>query len=114
MHNQKTQFLYLHRYLYGGGTTFTAHLLYTLKKKWRIITIRKAVQHYLESKFGIQPLFLYHPFYPYPVIKGDNTRSSTISISRIAFEKNIEIILRANKFLNDDHAVRIYGARRRR
>jgi hypothetical protein len=201
MDNQKTQFLYLHRYLYGGGTTFTAHLIYTLKKqneivisrireskrsqqnlrdfgyglvyqnvtsdflkgirypfitlftpgyshilpkfnqltnnfddiklvihdptniprkvvphvkKWKIITIRKAVQHYLENKFGLQPLFLYHPFYPYPVTKQDITRSSTISISRIAFEKNIEIILRANKFLNNDQAIKIYGARRRR
>ena len=158
MDNQKTQFLYLHRYLYGGGTTFTAHLIYTLKKqneivisrireskrsqqnlrdfgygltyqnvtsdflkgirypfitlftpgyshilprfnqltnnfddinlvihdptniprkvvphvkKWKIITIRKTVQHYLENKFGLQPLFLYHPFYPYPVTKRD-------------------------------------------
>jgi hypothetical protein len=31
--------------------------------------VRKAVQQYLKSKFGLQLLFLYHPFYPYPVIK---------------------------------------------
>jgi glycosyltransferase involved in cell wall biosynthesis len=73
------------------------------------------VQYYLESKFGLQPLFLYHPFYPYPVVKGDNdTRSSAISISRIAFEKNIEIILKANKLLKEDEVIKIYGARRRR
>lgn len=87
-------------------------------RKWRIIAIRKAVQHYLESKFGLQPLFLFHPFYPYPVVKwnnDNNTRSSSaISISRIAFEKNIEIILKANKLLKDDQAIRIYGTRRRR
>jgi hypothetical protein len=28
--NRETQFLFLHRYLYGGGTTFTAHLLHTM------------------------------------------------------------------------------------
>jgi hypothetical protein len=27
---QKTQFIYLHRYLYGGATTFTAHLIHKL------------------------------------------------------------------------------------
>ena len=34
------QFLYLHRYLYGGGTTFTAHLIYTLKKQNEIVISR--------------------------------------------------------------------------
>jgi hypothetical protein len=201
MRNRETQFLYLHRYMYGGGTTFTAHLLYTLTsrneiiiskireskrshgllrdfgyglryqtvtsdfvknvrypfitlftpgythilpkfnhrrishddiilvihdptnipakvvthvKKWKIVTIRKGVQHYLESKYGLQPLFLYHPFYPYPIVEHENTKSYAIAISRIAYEKNTEIILRANKFLNDDQAIRIYGSRRRR
>jgi hypothetical protein len=28
----ETQLLYLHRYLYGGATTFTTHLMYKLAK----------------------------------------------------------------------------------
>lgn len=27
---EKTQFIYLHKYLYGGATTFTAHLIHKL------------------------------------------------------------------------------------
>jgi len=199
MDNQKTQLLYLHRYLYGGGTTFTAHLVHTIMKpnetvisrvrkstklelklrdfgyglryqninpislkkvrypfitlftldysnilpelnrarrnlndvivvihdpthisqkvlaaikKWKIITIRKTVQHYIQSRFGLQPHFLYHPFHSYPTVS-HNDRIYAISISRISYEKNTEIILRANRILNISQAIRIYGTPRR-
>ena len=154
MYGQSTQFLYLHKYLVGGATTFTAHLthrimnnkhvilragnanrsekklrefgyglvyqnvtpgvIYKIKypfitlykenyfhlisklnekrknfdditlvihdhrdisrsslpyvKKWKLITIRKTVQHYLKNKFDLDSLFLPHPFYTYPIV----------------------------------------------
>lgn len=207
----ETQFLYLHKFFYGGVTTFTAHLLYTMKlfkinyikgmcsvlhpsvrserilrnfgyglyyknisvkslryinfpfftvvkdnyyytlkefsdnnwsrtntkgivpnpvvvihdprdiseriasliKTWRVITIRKTVQKYLELKYGISSLFLYHPFFPYGISGIDKkdsssstsnsgetaTRTGAVSISRIGFGKNIDLILKANRIL---------------
>lgn len=54
MHNQKTQFLYLHRYLYGGGTTFTAHLLYALKKRRRNEVIISRIRESLRSQHNLR------------------------------------------------------------
>lgn len=205
--NKETQFLYLHKYLYGGGTTFAAHLLHqtgyskknnvifrvtkrtesklrefgyglhyqnisidsinkirlpfiTLFKEthfnaldrlnerenrsdsnnnnndssgilvvhdhrdisdkivphlagWKLVTIRRTVQNYLQSKYGLPSLFLYHPFYPYPIITISNQseRKGAVSISRISFEKNIDMIIRANKILQDQqhHLIKLYG-----
>lgn len=199
-----TQFLYLHKFFYGGVTTFTAHLFYTLGltrksqnthpvlhptiksehilrdfgyglhyknmsikslrhinfpfitvvkdnyfhalkefsdnkerrigtnpvlvihdprdvseriasliKTWKIVTIRKTVQRYLELKYGIGSLFLYRPFFPYSTMTttenpssssiskiGETlTRRGAVSISRIGIGKNINLILNANKIL---------------
>ena len=207
--NKETQFLYLHKYLYGGGTTFAAHLLhqtgYSKKKNnnniifrvtkrtesklrefgyglhyqnisidlinkirfpfitlfketyfnaftrlngregrsdsnnnngssgilvihdhrdisdkivphlgvWKLVTIRRTVQNYLENKYGLPSLFLYHPFYPYPitVISNPYERKGAVSISRISFEKNIDVIIRANKILQDQQyqPIKLYG-----
>ena len=190
--NQETQFLFLHRYLYGGGTTFTAHLLHKLcfRRKnivlrcvirsenrlrdfgyglsyrnistdllknirrpfitlikdnylhvihklnerkntdeiilvvhdyrdisnkimpyvttWKLVTIRKTVQDYLKNKYNLDSLFLHHPFYPYPIISKDS-REGTISISRISFEKNIDVIIKANKYLNEQQQIKLFG-----
>lgn len=204
--DKDTQFLYLHRFFFGGVTTFTAHLLYKLGygqenkkisilrpankserrlrefgyglcyhnisldniknmkypfltvikdeyfnalckinedktqerennvtlvvhdhrditdrmvsyiKNWKIITIRKTVQEYLKQRFDLDSLFLYHPFYPYPTISKSPKRGA-VSISRIGFGKNIDIILRANSILdssshphnNDQSIIRLYG-----
>ena len=201
--NKETRFLYLHKYLYGGGTTFAAHLLHqtgyskknniilritkktesklrefgyglyyqnisidlinkikfpfiTLFKEthfniltgfnvrkdrsdndnnnsgilvihdhrdisdkvvphlanWKLVAIRKTVQNYLKSKYGLSSLFLYHPFYPYPitVISNQSERKGAVSISRISFEKNTDMIIRANKVLQDQHQpIKLYG-----
>jgi glycosyltransferase involved in cell wall biosynthesis len=197
--NSKTQFLYLHKYLYGGGTTFTAHLLYqtgyskkngiilritrstesklrefgyklsyqniahdlineikfpfiTLFKQthlnvltrlnegenrsnndgvivihdhrdisdsvvphladWKLVTIRRTVQKYLKRKYDLKSLFLYHPFYPYPitVISNLSERKGAVSISRISFEKNTDMIIRANKILHDQQQpIKLFG-----
>jgi hypothetical protein len=200
----ETQFLYLHKFFYGGVTTFTAHLFYTmgliregqsihpvlhptinsehilrdfgyglhyknisvklfcyikfpfitvvkdnyfyalkelsdklkgkateleakpvvvihdprdiseriayLIKTWKVVTIRKTVQSYLEMKYGIESLFLYHPFFRYNTttsspleLSGLPTRRGAVSISRVGFGKNIDIILKANKILDSQY-----------
>src|SRR5215210_2837843 len=77
-------------------------------KCWNIITIRKSMQQYLRDKHGIESKFIYHPFYPYPIQQqGDSDdaeegkKAQAVSISRIDFNKNIEIILDANKRANN-------------
>jgi uncharacterized protein YkvS len=189
----ETQFLYLHRYLYGGATTFAAHLLHKVAafkknnivlrvgkkyesklrefgydlyyrnisftalknikypfivlfkdnfiqvldllnegkgissntimvihdhrdisdksvsqvKNYKLITIRKTVQEYLKNKYDLDSTFMYHPFYSYPIISKES-RKGAISISRISFEKNTDIIINANKIL-ENLAIRLYG-----
>ena len=197
--NKETQFLYLHKYLYGGATTFAAHLLHqtgyskrnniilritkgtestlrdfgyglhyqnisfdlvnkikfpfiTLFKQthfnvltklnerkdksdssnnnvvvihdhrdisdnvvphlsdWKLVTIRRTVQNYLKSKYDLSSLFLYHPFYPYPItISNRFDRKGAVSISRISFEKNIDMIIKANKILQDQLIIKLFG-----
>jgi len=84
-------------------------------KCWNIITIRKSMQQYLRDKHGIESKFIYHPFYPYPIQQqGDSDdaeeedKTQAVSISRIDFNKNIEIILDANKRARNN-PVKIYG-----
>jgi hypothetical protein len=204
--NKETQFLYLHKYLYGGGTTFAAHLLhqteYSKKKhnnifrvtkrtesklrefgyglhyqnisidlvnkikfpfiilfkethfnvlarlnerndrsdinnnnssgilvihdhrdisdsvvphlaNWNLVTIRRTVQNYLKNRYDLSSLFLYHPFYPYPVITSNQSeRKGAVSISRISFEKNTDVTIKANKILQDqqpNQPIRLFG-----
>jgi hypothetical protein len=85
----------------------------SLIKNWKIVTIRKTVQRYLELEYGIKSLFLYQPFFPYetisttekpsfsPILKIDESLSKkgAVSTSRIGFGKNINLILKANKIL---------------
>ncbi len=157
--NSNTKFIYLHKFFFGGVTTFTAHLIYTIGiskrkndnvilrptisnksenrlrdfgyglhyrnisakilrniqypfltmikddyfpillnltnndqrertnnivivihdprdisnriieiiKKWKIITIRRSVQDYVQQNYNLNSVFLYHPFYAYPI-----------------------------------------------
>lgn len=84
-------------------------------KYWNIITIRKSMQQFLRDRYGIESKFIYHPFYPYLVQQGDRNeeeqaeekKTLAVSISRIDFYKNIEIILDANKAARNP--VKIYG-----
>jgi hypothetical protein len=199
-----TQFLYLHKFFYGGVTTFTAHLFYTMGltrksqnthpvlrpsiksenilrdfgyglhyqnmsvkslrhinfpfitvvkdnyyyalkelsenqkrrtsgiktipiivihdprdvserialilKTWKVVTIRRTAQRYLEKKYGLESSFLFHPFFPYYTSTTSNlefvdsaVRSGAISISRIGFGKNIDLIVKANKILDSQN-----------
>jgi glycosyltransferase involved in cell wall biosynthesis len=83
-------------------------------KYWNIITIRKSMQQYLQDKYGIESKFIHHPFYPYPIQQGDDSneeedkKTHAVSVSRIDFNKNIEIILDANKRARNN-PVKIYG-----
>lgn len=84
-------------------------------KNWKIIVIRKTVKDYLKSKYDINSKFVCHPFYPYKRIfkeyENDNINNHRIengvSISRIEYHKNIDILLKANKKLKKP--IKIYG-----
>ena len=81
-------------------------------KYWNIVTIRKSMQQYLQDRYGIESKFIYHPFYPYPIQQHDDdkreeNKTQIVSISRIDFNKNIEIILDANK--RTKNPAKIYG-----
>jgi glycosyltransferase involved in cell wall biosynthesis len=70
------------------------------------------VQQYLQDRYGIESKFIYHPFYPYPIQQHDDDKreedkTQIVSISRIDFNKNIEIILDANK--RAKNPAKIYG-----
>jgi glycosyltransferase involved in cell wall biosynthesis len=79
-------------------------------KYWNIITIRKSMQNFLQENFGIESRFLCHPFYPYPVsFSGQclSERKEAVSISRVDFQKNIEIMLEANKTAKE--FIKVFG-----
>jgi hypothetical protein len=83
-----------------------------LIKKWKIITIRRSVQDYIQQKYNLNSLFLYHPFYPYSITSSSmHNRKGAVSISRIGFGKNIDIILKANKILEsfEINGINLYG-----
>lgn len=76
-------------------------------KRFKIVTIRESVQKFLATQFGIKSKFLHHPFYEYPFQKTKGA-DRAVSISRVDFDKHTDIILKANKRLDDP--VDIYGA----
>jgi hypothetical protein len=94
-------------------------------KYWNIICIRKSFQQYLRCKYGLNPRFLYHPFYPYTPqkyitsngkenIDHNNIQRKTeaVSLSRVEYGKNIEMIMKANRLLesaNSNNFIKIYG-----
>ena len=76
-------------------------------KRFEVITIRETVSKLLKEKYGIKNKFLLHPFYEFPK-KIDKAKKNSVSISRIDFDKHTDIILKANKNLNNPTDV--YGA----
>jgi len=76
-------------------------------KRFEVITIRETVSKLLKDKHKIKNKFLLHPFYEFPK-KIDKNKKNAVSISRIDFDKHTDIILKANKKLNNP--VNIYGA----
>lgn len=90
-------------------TKKTSPLLVEHLKRFRIIVIRKSVQTYLKNRFGFDSLFLIHPFYAYEFSK-DSSPSKAVCISRIDFDKHIDIILEANKHLPAAQQITLHGA----
>ena len=74
-------------------------------KDLKIITIRKTLQKHLKEEYGLDSIFKFLPFHPYPVL--DFERNGAVSISRMSPEKNIDMIVKANKLL--DNPVKICG-----
>lgn len=69
----------------------------------RVITIRETV-HRILNKMGIENVFLKHPFYKYS--KYDLNKKYNRSLSRVDFDKNTDIICKAN---NIGANIEIYG-----
>jgi glycosyltransferase involved in cell wall biosynthesis len=102
-------------------------------RNWNIISIRKTFQSYLKQKYDLNSTFMYHPFYPYNIDNGNenysndalsptlsNQKKSAISISRVDYGKNIDILIKANRILEKkancdfQSLVKIYGPFNRR
>jgi len=82
-------------------------------KNFKIYTIRETVQKYLMNTFSLQSEFKVHPFYKYSCDK-EGYKSHAVSISRVDFDKNTDMILRANQLIHDPKKrVEIFGAENR-
>ena len=68
-----------------------------------VITIRKSVNEHL-TKLGIENTYIKHPFFKYQ--KFNLPKISNRSLSRVDFDKNIDIICKANNLGAD---IEIYG-----
>jgi hypothetical protein len=94
-----------------------SHLL----QNFKVVTIRDTVQQYLKDEHGVSSVFKKHPFYDYELSKGPGWSFSHVSIARIDFDKNTDILLRANALLKDkasskdskDKAIYLFGAENR-
>lgn len=82
-------------------------------KQFKIYTIRDTVHSYLQDKFQLSSEFKLHPFYAYPTpLPGSNYHA--VSISRVDFDKNTDLLLRANaKIPNETKRIQIFGAENR-
>ena len=75
-------------------------------KRFEVITIRETVSKLLKEKYKIKNKFLLHPFYEFPK-NVDKNKKCGFNFT-IDFDKHTDIILKANKKLNNP--VDIYGA----
>jgi glycosyltransferase involved in cell wall biosynthesis len=79
-------------------------------KRLQVITIRKSV-HDLLLSMNIPSKLIIHPYVSmisHSIV--DNIRTGAISISRIDYDKNIDIIVKANSLIPDkENKVEIYG-----
>ena len=84
-----------------------------LINKFKIITIRQTVKDYLMKTYNIDSQFLTHPFYQYEKNK-ESMNNYAVSISRIDFDKNTDIILKYNNLIEyDDKCIKIFGKENR-
>ena len=79
-------------------------------KRFNIITIRKTVQTHLKETFNVDSKFIHHPFYAYSLEDHKvSKKEGAVSISRIDYDKNTDIILRTNA--NLENKIPIYGCK---
>tara|TARA_B100001093_G_scaffold324149_1_gene309303 strand:+ start:1137 stop:2150 length:1014 start_codon:yes stop_codon:yes gene_type:complete len=80
----------------------------------KVITIRESVQDYLSQNLKIDSRFLKHPFYNYPKNKNSGLGYKAVSIARIDFDKNTDIILKANQLIqNKENHIYLFGSENR-
>ena len=81
---------------------------------FRVITIRESVQNYLSETFQIDSKYLRHPFYNYTKSNKKGLGYNAVCISRIDFDKNTDIILKANALIKDKkNHIYLFGAENR-
>ena len=81
---------------------------------FKVITIRESVQNYLSQTFQIDSKYLRHPFYNYPKSDKEGLGYNAVCISRIDFDKNTDIILKANQLIKDKkNQIYLFGAENR-
>ena len=81
---------------------------------FKVITIRESVQYYLSKTFKIDSEYLRHPFYNYPKSDKEGLGYNAVCISRIDFDKNTDIILKANQLIKDKKKqIYLFGAENR-
>ena len=88
-----------------------------LLKDFNVYVIRETVKSYLYDNFGIQSTFLCHPFCETAVSpRMTGLPYKNVSIARIDFDKNTDILLKANKLLDPDDKnshIHMFGAENR-
>jgi len=117
---------YLH--LFPKGTTLVIHdptelkvskkeenplIKYITQNHFKIVTIRETVRDFIKEKYNVDCDFIKHPFYEYPKTK-ERSDYHSLAISRIDFDKHTDLILKANKLINDEaKKIQIFGAENR-
>lgn len=82
--------------------------LLPLLSRFRLVCIRESVAKVVREK-NLECRVLLHPFYPYPTPPQCEERKKAVCISRIDFDKHIDVILEANKRLGEKR-IALYGA----
>jgi len=110
--------------LFPKGTKVVIHDPTELKGKenklrelldnFEVITIRESVKQFLLDNFNKKSTFLPHPFFEYQKdTGGGKCNYYSLCISRIDFDKNINLILDANKSLEEQKKIYLFGAENR-
>lgn len=89
-----------------------SHLL----RDFNVYVIRESVQRYLSETFGIQSTFLKHPFCETNIGNMKGLPFKNVSIARLDFDKNTDILLKTNALLNPEDInshIYLFGAENR-
>lgn len=88
-----------------------------LLQRFDVYVIRESVQKYLKDTWNVDSTFLPHPFYPEKIPANmSGMPYKNVSIARIDFDKNSDILLKANALLDQtdiSNHIRLFGAENR-